>query len=77
MHDEDRFVSLLGELFLERLEQLDQADVGKALLVIENVFFRESGRFPGVRFRTAPVGLGKLFACLKLRYRPLQSINFA
>jgi hypothetical protein len=37
----------------------------------------ESGRFPGVRFRTAPVGLGKLFACLKLRYRPLQSINFA
>ena len=39
--------------------------------------YLESGRFPGVRFRTAPVGLGKLFACLKLRYRPLQSINFA
>ena len=37
----------------------------------------ESGRFWGVRLRTARVGLGKLFACLNLRYRPLQSINFA
>jgi hypothetical protein len=37
----------------------------------------ESGRFPGVRFRTAPVGLGKLLACLNLPYRPLRSINFA
>ena len=37
----------------------------------------ESGRIQGVRFKTAPVGLGKLGACLNLPYRPLGSINFA
>jgi phosphoglycerate dehydrogenase-like enzyme len=51
-----------------------EADIVTVHLVLSK---RESGRFPGVRFRTARVGLGKLFACLKLRYRPLQSINFA
>lgn len=37
----------------------------------------ESGRFPGVWVKGARVRLGKLFACLNLRYCPLRSINFA
>jgi hypothetical protein len=57
--------------------QLRQIDALVETQVGELGSVSESGRFRGVMFRTARVGLGKLFACLNLRYRPLQSINFA
>jgi hypothetical protein len=46
-------------------------------MVLFSTIRNESGRIQGVRFKTVRAGLGKLFACLNLPYRPLRSINFA
>jgi hypothetical protein len=58
--------------------QENAAAVDKATAATNNaVPALESGRFRGVRVKGARVRLGKLFACLNLRYCPLRSINFA
>jgi hypothetical protein len=57
-----------------------EAGVVTALLKKQNIdertLLKETRRFRGVRLKTVRVDLGKVSACLNLRYRPLGFINY-